>query len=884
MSFLAQCKATIAAAIRRRRMERDMADELAFHIATRADDLERDGRSRAEAERQARVEFGHTESLKEDCRQALGLRLLDETWQDLRYVARIFRKNAGFTAVAVLTLAVGIGANTAIFSFLNAFVLNPVPFPHPDRLVAAFTTDTKRNLEQETSPADFFDWQRQNQVFDEICAFYNSTLTLMHENEPEQLLGAYVSPGFFSMLGVSPLIGHGFTAQDEKLGAPVVALLSYDLWHSRFSGDAAMLGRTLLLNGQQVTVIGVLPPNFQWPLIGDAGVWMPAVFSDQDRSARNARYLGVTARLRPGVTLEGAKSFLQAVGGRLAQAYPVTNAKHGASLRLLGDQISRQGAGSSTWIVFGLVACVLLIACANVANLLTGRAVMRRKEMGVRLAIGGSRWRLLRQLLTESLALFLLAGATSVLFAAYGLRWIERSIPDGIRPFLPNHGVAHLDTQTLLYTFLIALVTGLIFGFAPALDFWRIDLNHALRSSTARSSSGSSGSLLRNSLVILETSLALVVLIASGLLVRGLVRSYGTSLGFNSAGVTTAQVVLSDARYADAQKSSNFFDAALVQVRAIPGVKSAGAADQIPYDGMERNFYYAIDGQPAPAPADRPLVRFTRATPGYLETMEIPHLRGRTFSAEDRADSPPVAVINESMAARHWRNRDPIGQRIRYGLQLSKVITIVGVISDTRGLNQTDVPEAEVLVPQSQAPVRSLKMVVRADRDSYDLTAAIRAAVRKVQADQPVFRIITLNETIYEQRSERVIIGEVTGFFAAVALFLSALGIYAVMAWAVAARKQEMGIRMAMGATRANILSLVVGQGLKLSGVGLAIGLVGSIAATRLLRALLSEVSPTDPVTFASVTLLMLLVATLACYIPARRAGSVDPARILHDE
>jgi putative ABC transport system permease protein len=882
MSLLAKCKATITAAIRRRRLERDMAEELAFHITARADDLVSAGLSRAEAERQARFEFGHTESLKEDCRQALGLRLLDETWQDLRYVARIFRKNPGFTAVAVLTLAVGIGANTAIFSVLNALVLNPAPYSHSDRLVAAFTTDTKHNLEQDTSPADYFDWQRQNQVFAEIGAFSNGTLTLLHENEPEQLVGGYVSANYFPMLGVSPAIGHGFTSQDEKTGSPSVALLSYDLWHSRFSGDPALLDRTILLNGRQVTVIGVLPPNFHMPLIGDVGVWMPLVFSDDDRRSRNARYLGVIARLKPGVTVDGAKSFLHAVGERLAQAYPATNANHGASLRTLGDEITRQGAGPSAWIVFGLVACVLLIACANVANLLTGRAVMRRKEMGVRLAIGGSRGRLLRQLLTESLALFLLAGAMSVLFAAYGVRWIERSIPDSIRPFLPNRGMAHLDAQTLLYTLGIALLTGLVFGFAPALDFWRIDVNHALKSSAGKISPHASGALLRNSLVILETSLALLVLIASGLLMRGLLRSYSNPPGFNATGVTTAQVVLSDARYAAGPKTNAFFEEAMKQIRAIPGVRSAGAADQIPYDGVERNIHYAVDGQPVPA--DLPLVRYTRAMPGYFETMEIPLLRGRTFSAEDRADSLPVAVINESMAARHWRNQDPVGRHLRGGAQLAKVMTIVGVVADTRGLNQTDVPEPEVFVPEVQSPLRALRIVIRADRDSYDLTAAIRSAVRKVQPDQPVFQIFTMDEIISGQRAERVIVGQVTGFFAAISLFLSALGIYAVMAWSVAARKQEMGIRMAMGATRGDLLTLVVGQGLKLSAVGLTIGLAGSVAASRLLRALLSEVSPTDPFTFASVTLLMLLVATLACYIPARRASSVDPAQVLHHD
>jgi predicted permease len=525
-----------------------------------------------------------------------------------------------------------------------------------------------------------------------------------------------------------------------------------------------------------------------------------------------------------------------------------------------------------------------LLACSNVANLVVGRAVGRQKEMAVRLAIGAGRGRLLRQLLTENVVLFLMAAALSVLFAIWGVRWIAQAIPPEVRGYLPNSAVLRVDAPTLLYTLGIALVTGLLFGLAPAIHCGRLDVNHVLKENTARLSAGGATSLFKNCLIVFETSLALVVLVAAGLLVKGLVRMYARDPGFNPNGLVTARVVLSDPKYADPKRSEAFKKDVLEQLRTLPGIRSAALGNYIPYGGNNGSAAYAIDGLPIPAPADRPFMLIDTVSPDYFTAMGIPLIRGRAFSEQDRADSLPVGIINQAMARRQWPHEDPVGQRIRWSANLDRIVTVVGIVKDTAGQDDTDRPYPQVYFPYQQSPTQAMTFVIRSNSALEDTASSTRRAIRAVDSGQAVLRTETMQELMVERRAPYTIVGQVASFFAALSLFLAALGIYGVMAYSVAARKQEFGIRLALGAARRDLVSLVLGQGLKLTAIGLAIGLAAAFTVARLMSSILYEVSPTDASTFTGFSLLLLAVAGLACYVPARRASSIEPTRALRYE
>ena len=882
MSWLARCRSLLGNALGRRRMESDMDSEMRFHLASYTEDLVRSGVSREQAERQARIEFGHLEPLKEDCRQARGLRILDETIQDLRFGARMLRKSPGFAAVAVLTLTVGIGANTSIFSLVNDWILKPLPYPDPDRLVTIQTLDVKHGRTGGASAPELSDWRDQAKVFTDICAWMSPAVTFMHGDEPERIDGARVSPEFFRMLGVSPQLGRDFMSADDRPGANRVAIISNNFWRTRFAGDRNLLGKSMQIDGEAVTVVGILPANFHLPLMGKASIWMPLRLTDQERTDRRLRFVSVMARIKPGVDLAHASGVMKTIARRLETTYPATNANRGVQLQTLSQVIGKQGGNEQALIVFWLVECVLLIACVNVANLIVGRAVGRQREMAIRLAIGAGRTRLLRQLLTENLMLFLLAAGLSVLFAIWGVNWIAQSIPYEVRSYLPNSGALSVDRTTLLYTLAVAVVTGLLFGFAPAIHCWRVNVNDRLKSETARVSASNASTRLKNCLVVFEVSLALVVLVASGLLIKGLMRMYTADLGFNPKALSTAEIVLSTAKYSDVKRAEAFFSGVLEQIRALPAVKAAGAALLVPYSRNNTTIRYGIDGQPSSAPGDLAVVRFNIATPEYFRAMEIPLLRGRVFFEQDNSESLPVAIINETMARRHWSGENPIGKRIRYGANLGRTVTIVGVVKDTKGQDETDIPEAELYLPHRQYSVRVMRLVIQTD--SREIAADIRRAVRTVDKAQAVAQIQTMDELMLNVRAPFIIVGQVTTFFAAISLFLAALGIYGVMAYSVTARIQEFGIRMALGAARRTLVAQVVHQGLKLALIGLGIGLMSALAVTRFMSAILYQVSPTDKVTFAAITLLLLAVAMIACYFPARKASSVDPTIALRYE
>jgi putative ABC transport system permease protein len=887
MSLWAQCKSLLGAAFRRNRMEQDLDAELKFHIASYTDDLIRSGIPKERAERLARVELGGAEPIKEECRQALGLRLLEETKQDLRYAARMLWKSPGFAIVAILTLAVGIGLNTAIFSVVDAWVLKPLPYPAPDRLVAIWTSQQRGGIGS-TAPADLYDWRQQNQVFEDICGWSSALFTVMNGDEPRQLSGASVNAEFFRMLGVTPQLGRGFLPQEDQPGAEPVAVLSDGLWRDAFASDPNVVGKTIQIDGRKTTVVGILPASFHLPLMGRASVWTPLGLNSTDRADRTRRYLSVIGRTKPGVRLTQAAQQLNTIANNLEKSYPATNAGRGVTLRTLHDEIGRRSGREPTLLCFGLVGCVLLLACANVANLIVGRALRRQQEMAVRLAIGAGRSRLLRQLLTENLVLFLLAAALSLAFAVWGVRWMEGSIMYEVRANLPNQGAMSVDTTALLYTLGIAIFTGLVFGFAPAIHCWRVDVNHGLRGTASRASTGVTGARLKNVLVVVEMSLALVVVVASGLMVKGMLRMYSTDPGFNPSGLVTSRLVLSDSKYIDPKRAQAFFEAILERIRPLPGVKAVTAAQFVPYEGSYRFTQYGIDGQPEVATAERPMLVFDAVTPSYFETLGIPLLRGRLLSDQDRAESEMAGVINETMARRHWPNADPIGQRVRFGTKLARTFTVVGVVKDIRGQTEEDVSRPQAYVPLRQLPSRGMTLMIRAESANPsgigELARAIRRVTKDVDPGQAVYNVRSMEEIQAEMFNPARVAGQLMTLFGAISLFLAAIGIYSVMAYAVAARKKEFGIRIALGAGRNELLAMVAGQGMKLAVVGFVIGLAGALAATRFMTMILYNVSPTDLPTFVLTSLLMFAVVAIACYIPARQASSADPMRALHHE
>jgi len=881
MSIAARIRCIFEGAFRRKRMEHDMDEELRFHVAKYTEDLIRSGLPREQAERRARAEFGSLQPLKEECREARGLRLWDELIQDLRYAGRMLRSSPGFALIAIFTLALGIGANTAVFSVVNVWVLKPLPYANPDQLVAIWSADKEGRWIGTTSSADLEDWRKQKgDVFEDICGWATPALTLQQGDEPEQIIGARVSAEFFRMLGVAPQLGRGFLPQEGQAGAPRVAVASHELWINRLGADPALVGKTIQIDGEPTTIVGIMPEGFHLPLMGPVKLWMPLPLSND----RRLGYLRSIARLKPGVSLPSATQYLKTVAQRLADAHPETNAARTVLLRLLRDEIGRDGGSDQALTVFWLVACVLLLACSNVANLVVGRAVSRQKEMAVRLAIGAGRGRLLRQLLTENLAMFLVAAVLSVGFALWGVRWIANAIPPEIRGFLPNSGVLRVDTTTLLYTFAIALLTGLLFGLAPAIHCWRVDVNNVIKENSSRQSGSSAGNRLKSCLIVFETALALVVLVAAGLLAKGLVKMYSHALGFNPNGLISASVPISGSRYIDPDRAEEFKGAVLQQVLRLPGVQAAAFDSYTPYSGNNSTVSYRIEGRPVPPASERPFAFIDMVSPGYFAAMGIPFIRGRDFSAQDRADSLPVAIVNQAMVRRNWPNQDPVGQIIHYGAETKRTATVVGVVGDTAGLDDLDYRYPEIFLPSRQSDSRYMALVVRTSAASANIAAGVRHAVHTVDNAQAVQRIQTMQEMMRERRAAYVIVGQVASFFAVLSLFLAALGIYGVMAYSVAARRQEFGIRLALGAAGRNLISLVIRQGVILTTIGLAIGLAAAFGVTRLMSSILYQVSPTDAPTFVWISVLLFAVAIFACYFPARRASRIEPTRVLRYE
>jgi putative ABC transport system permease protein len=796
--------------------------------------------------------------------------------QDIRYGIRTLFKNIGFTGVAVLALALGIGANTAIFSVVNAVLLRPLRFERSDRLVMVWEKRLQLGrIRNVVSPPDFNDWRAQNQVFEDMAAYSGQGFNLGASTEPERIEGAAVSPGLFPILRARPQMGRLFEdGEDNPAGNPVV-IISSALWGRSFAADPEIVGKTIKLNEKAHTVVGVMPADFVFPN-RRSEVWVPLVLGPADAGNRGGHSLTVVARLKDGVSLEQARTEMDSIASQLEQQYQV-NTGHGVNVFSLYEEVVAS-ARPALLVLLGAVAFVLLIACANVANLLFARSAARQKEIAIRTALGAGRSRIVRQLLTESILLAFIGGAIGVLFAAWGLDLLL-AIGKGT---IPRVTEIKLDGSVLGFSILLSLATGLIFGLVPALQASRPDLNEALKEGSRSASGGIRQNRTRSLFVIAEVAICLVLLIGAGLMIKSFARLLDVSPGFNAENVLSMNVALSGSRYKEGTQVAGFYQQSLARLSRLPGVQSVAATAGLPMAGGFGSRYFRIEGRP-PQPAGQGFNANTNlATPGYFQTMNIPFIEGRDFDDRDASKAPETAIINQEMARRYWPDEDPIGKRLAVGDGPWR--TVVGVVGDVKQAGLDIETRPEMFWPYYQLPVGFATFVVRTNGDPAAMTSGVRRAMQEIDKELPLYDIKPVSEVISESVAPHRLNMLLLGIFAGLALVLAAVGLYGVVSYSVSQRTREIGIRVALGASHKSVLALVVGQGVVLTLIGVAIGVGASFFLTKFMSSLLFGVSATDPITFAAISLLLIGVSTVASVIPARRAMMVDPMVALRYE
>ncbi len=804
-------------------------------------------------------------------------------WQDLHFALRMLRKRPGFTAAAVIALALGIGANTAIFSVVNSVLLRPLGYKEPERLVTIGHSYPKLDLIASVSAPGYIDYRDQTSAFEEIAASSNANYNLTDGGEPERVQGRRVTANFFPLLGVAPALGRPFLAEEDKPEASRVAILSHGLWQRRFGGDPQIVNRTITLNNESYTVVGLMPMEFRF---GRDELWTPIAFTPEQlaNDRRGNEYLGVIARLKQGVTIEKAQAELDFIARRIMEANPEAypaDSGWGVKLKSLNEEIVGN-VRPALLVLLGAVGFLLLIACSNVANLMLARAAARGREIAIRTALGASRLRIVRQLLTESLLLALVGGTAGLLLAVWGIDLLVALEPVDV----PRAREIGIDARVLLFTIGLSLLTGVLFGLLPALQASKPELIGKLKEGGRGSAIGGGLRNARSLLVVTEIAVALVLLIGAGLMVRSFSRLLNVNPGFQTENVLTMQVALPATKYREPQQRRAFFQELMERLKTLPGVESVGAISNLPLGGGVTSFTFAIEGRPAPPGVMNPHTDGRVATPDYLQTMKIPLLRGRHFTERDNADARLVAIIDETLARQFFPGEDPVGKRITIEGPDENPIwrEIVGVVGAIRHKGLDAELKAQLYYPHAQSTAGFMSVVVRTANEPASLTSAVRGAVRAVDKEQPVYNVRTMGEVLNNSVSQKRFSMFLLTIFAAVALVLAAVGIYGVMAYTVTARTNEMGIRIALGARSIDILRLVVGQGMILALAGVALGLIIAFGVTRVMSSLLYGVSATDPVTFAAIALLLTGVALLACYIPARRATKVDPMIALRYE
>jgi len=803
--------------------------------------------------------------------------MLETLLQDVRFGLRMLRRNPGFSLIAILTLALGIGANTAIFSVVNAVLLRPLPFAEPEQLVWAWGNIRDRANRASVAPLDYVDYRAQTTTFEQLAAMgtVSNASNLTGSGEPERLETRLVTGNFFQTLGVNPALGRTFQLENEKPGGGQVVVLSNGLWQRRFGGDAAIIGRTIILNGLKYDVLGVMPPGFNFPQ--GTELWAPMNFDLPEMKQRRAHFLRPVGRLKSGVTLAQAQSDMDNIAQRLEVQYPDTN----RNWKLLLVSLREQLVGNirpTLQLLVAAVGFVLLIACVNVANLLLVRATARRKELAVRMSLGAGRRHVFRQMLTESVLLSVIGSTLGVFLAGWGIKLIVAFSGNNISATAQPE----IDRVVLAFTVLLSLVTGVTFGLVPALQATQVHLSESLKNEGRSAGQSAGRNRTRNSLVVLETAIAVVLLIGSGLLLRSFIRLLNVAPGFDAANVLTMRLDLSAERRESPEKSTAFFSQLHERLAALPGVEAAGMITELPLSGQPNDTPFTVEGRPAADPNQRFGADFRRVNEDYLRAMRIPILRGRGFTARETGQSENVILISDALAQSVFPNEEPLGKRLLMGLNTQTPFEIIGITGDIRHRGLDAAPAATIYIPT--LAIGRTNLTIRAASNPMNLAAAVRREVQALDRDQPVAAVRSMEQVLGESISAQRFRTWLVGLFALVALLLAAVGIYGVMSYSVAQRTNEFGIRMALGAQVNDVLRLVIRHGMYLAVAGVTIGLVAAIALTRAMRNLLFQVSATDPLTFISIGALLVLVALLACWIPARRATKLDPLRALrHD-
>ncbi len=805
--------------------------------------------------------------------------------QDLRYGIRMLLKTPGLTVVAIISLALGIGANTAIFSVVNSILLKPLPFDNPDRIVLVWGDRPSENEHRDqVSATDVDDWRHQNTVFEDLTTYGDWQPVLTGVGEPERIPAIQVGDGFFRIMRGEPLLGRTFLPEDQEDGKDFVIVLGYGLWQSRFGGDPEIIGKTVSLGSRPYTIVGVMSADFH-PLPANlveanAQYYRP-VAEAHDEDQRSGRHLRAIGRLKPDVTLKQAQSEMTIIAGRLEQQHPEHNTGYGVRLTTLTED-TVGGLRPILLLLLGAVGFVLLIACANVGNLLLARSTARQKEIAIRAALGAGRLRLVRQFLTESVLLGLMGGAIGILLAMWGTSLIE-VLGAQVSPLL---GRVSIDTRVLAFTFVISILAGIVFGLAPAFHVSSPDLNESLKEGGRSSGAGASRNRLRSILVVSEVAMALVLLISAGLLIKSILRLRDVNPGFNSENLLTMNLMLSSAKYPKRQDYVAFYDRMLERIKTLPGVQSCGVTSVLPFSGNFDGRGLAVEDFPKPR-GEEISVDLYIVTPDYLQTMSIPVLRGRALTGRDNQDGPQVVLINETMANQLWPDQDPIGKRIKFpGSEKNPQPwrTIAGIVGDVNQYGLDKKPPMQIYLGEAQFPTSVMTLAVRASADPKTIIGAVRNEIRALDPDQAVSNISTMEQLMKDSISLRRFSMLLLMIFAGVALVLAAVGIYGVISYSVTQRTHEIGVRMALGAASRDIFKLVVGQAILLTAGGVGIGLITALALTRLMVDLLYGVSATDPVTFIAISLILAGVALVASFIPARRAIRVDPMVALRYE
>jgi predicted permease len=865
--------------------EADFNAELESHLQLHIEDNLRRGMTPEQARREALIKLGGIEQTRQAYRERQSLPWIETLWQDIRFGMRMLMKNPGFTITAVLTLALGIGANTAIFSVVKAVLMAPLPYKDPSRIVAVWTASPARgNQPLPSSPGDFATWKKSG-IFEDLAPSYDDEKTLTGQGSPQFLIGYAVSANFLRILGVQPQLGRLYTDEEDKPGGPKVALLSNHLWRATFHSDPNIVGKAITLDGKPCTVLGVMPTTFDYPSTVD--LWNPVAMAPSDFDDFNHTYVRILGRLRPGITLEAAQKEINALEAQTAAAHPSTDNGNRVVLVPIRQQLDGD-IRKPLLILLGAVGLVLLIACANTAGLALARNAERQKEISVRLALGATRLRLLRQFVTESLLLATMGGVTGMLLALAGTRLLLTLFPNDVANLqIPKVTEIPIDRDVFLFALAITLLSAFLFGVLPVLKAARAEAGDAMKESARSATASRRSNRSRSVIVVAEVALSLILLTAAGLVVASFQRVMNSDLGFQPDHVLALQIFLPLNEYSlkDHEKTRAFVNEAIQRMSAVPGVKSAGATNFLPLIGFWGTTNFLFHGQIPPKDGQLPEADNRVMTPGYLQTMGIPLLRGRAFTDADRADGVHVAMINQTFAKQYFKEKDPIGEELNLGtVDKPDWWRIIGISGDVKSFGQDQPTHADIYRPFDQDPFPIIAFTLRTETDPTTMIKPTEQALWSVDPNLPIFKAIPMgslaNQSLALRRASSVLISG----FAVLALVLACIGIYGVMAYAVTQRTQEIGVRMALGAGRADVLRMMMGLGFRLTATGVIIGLAGALASARLLTSLLFETAAMNPLIFSLAAVVLVAVAILASYLPARRAASIDPINALRTE